>query len=80
LIDQRFGLEANIEERAWFISKWFPQLEEVVESTFKLGFVAPKSRFDKIGAEYVVKTLVSQSPFLIELFNTTDEALTWFEE
>ncbi len=80
LIDQRFSIEINIEERAWFITKWIPKLQEIAESTFKLGFIAPKDRFDKIGAEYVFQTLSAQSIFPVGSFENTDEAFTWFED
>ncbi len=79
LIDQRYAVEANIEERAWFISKWFPKLQEISDSNFKLGLTAPKNLFDKIGAEYVVTTLSQNSSFPVQLFGTMDEALKWID-
>lgn len=79
LIDQRFSLEVNIEERAWFISKWIPKLQELAEPSFKLGFIAPKDRFDKMGAEYVFKTLSAQNIFPVGFFDSTTEAFEWFE-
>ena len=78
ILDQRYAEDLNMEERAWFVTQWFPRLTNIVtQPNFKMVIISSKSLFEKIGSDYVVKTLRNTSKFPINNVDSMEEALKW---
>ena len=78
ILDQRYAEDLNMEERAWFVTQWFPRLTNIVtQANFKMVIISSKSLFEKIGSDYIVKTLRNTSKFPINNVDSMEEALKW---
>ena len=80
IVDQRYNEKIGMEEKAWLISQWFPNLQKNIGEDFKLSVIAANSLFAKVGAEYIVTTLKNKSNLAIQLHNNMNDALKWMED
>lgn len=79
ILDQRYAEDLNIEERAWFVTQWFPRLLHSVQDPFKMVIISSKSLYAKMGSEYIVNTLQAKSKFPMINVDSMEKALKWLE-
>lgn len=77
IIDLRYSEEINMEERAWLITKWLPEIQKNTGSDLKICFLSSNQLYSRLGNEFIVNAIRDKGIPQAELVFTMDKAIRW---